>query len=657
MALTKATLIDLNSNELILDLDADTSITADTDDTIHFKIAGSDELVMTGTALTPAVADGSALGSTTLEWSDLFLADGAVINFGADQDINITHVADTGLTTNADFTVGDDLFVSGGLIDLKNTGTVSTIKFYCESSNAHAQSLVAAPHSEGATNTLTLPGTGGDARLVSTTSTATLTNKTLTTPVIAEIDSGSTITLDATTDIVLDADGGDIFFKDAGTTFGSATNTSGNLIIKSGTTTAATFSGANVTLAGTVASGAITSSGIIKTDDTTEATSTTDGSLQTDGGLSVAKDIVAGDDVKLLSDSAVLSLGADGDATLTHDGTTGLTIAATPISIDSTGELHLNSTTGDIKLQDGGTDQIAFDLDGTAGEVIMKPAVDSDDLVISQYDGTEVIRIEDNASLGLVGNKLSIANSSSDVVIKPLTDAKDIIFQQYDGTVVATVEDNATFNIPASKLAIGGTAVTATAAEINLIDGGTARGTTALADGDGILINDNGTMRMTNVTTVKTYMGGANTPAFEAYKNVSANVSDDTYEKIPFDTEIFDVGSCYDHSSNYRFTPDVAGKYFVYLTCWMSTEANGNFEVMWANIYKNGSSHARQSISAYSSNALRDCSLTVCSTVVMNGSDDYVEAYSRIDDNNMSSNPRIIGGNNASKFGAFRILE
>ena len=50
--------------------------------------------------------------------------------------------------------------------------------------------------------------------------------------------------------------------KAGGTTFGSATNTSGNLIIKSGTTTAATFSGANVTLAGTVGSGAITSSGM-----------------------------------------------------------------------------------------------------------------------------------------------------------------------------------------------------------------------------------------------------------------------------------------------------------------------------------------------------------------------------------------------------------
>ena len=158
-------------------------------------------------------------------------------------------------------------------------------------------------------------------------------------------------------------------------------------------------------------------------------------------------DLSVEDDLSLTSDSSVINMGAGNDVTFTHDGTTGLTIAATPISIDATGELHLNSTTGDIKLQDGGTDQIAFDLDGTAGEVIMKPAVDSDDLVISQYDGTEVIRIEDNASLGLVGNKLNIADSSSDVVIKPLTDAKDIIFQQYDGTAVMTVEDNVSLAI------------------------------------------------------------------------------------------------------------------------------------------------------------------------------------------------------------------
>lgn len=49
--------------------------------------------------------------------------------------------------------------------------------------------------------------------------------------------------------------------------------------------------------------------------------------------------------------------------------------------------------------------------------------------------------------------------------------------------------------------------VTSTAAEINLIDGGTARGTTAVADGDGFLTNDGGTMRMTKVETLATYIG------------------------------------------------------------------------------------------------------------------------------------------------------
>ena len=48
---------------------------------------------------------------------------------------------------------------------------------------------------------------------------------------------------------------------------------------------------------------------------------------------------MVGDDVKLTSDSAVLSLGADSDATVTHDGTTGVTIAANPITLDSGAEI------------------------------------------------------------------------------------------------------------------------------------------------------------------------------------------------------------------------------------------------------------------------------------------------------------------------------
>ena len=86
-----------------------------------------------------------------------------------------------------DGSAGGDLFLTGGLIDLKNDGSaVSQIKFYCESSNAHAQTLIGAPHSESATNTLTLPSTGGNSYLLTAASTATLTNKTLTTPSIVD---------------------------------------------------------------------------------------------------------------------------------------------------------------------------------------------------------------------------------------------------------------------------------------------------------------------------------------------------------------------------------------------------------------------------------------------------------------------------------------
>jgi len=99
---------------------------------------------------------------------------------GGDTNINLNITPKGSGQVVLDGNVG----VESGLIDLKNSGSRSQIKFYCESGNAHAQTLQAAPHSESASNTLTLPSTGGDVDLVSTASTATLTNKTLTTPVV-----------------------------------------------------------------------------------------------------------------------------------------------------------------------------------------------------------------------------------------------------------------------------------------------------------------------------------------------------------------------------------------------------------------------------------------------------------------------------------------
>ena len=176
------------------------------------------------------------------------------------------------------------------------------------------------------------------------------------------------------------------------------------------------------------------------------------------------------------------------------------------LTLDVPGDIILDADGADLTFADGGTNILK--VTNSSSDVVFQNQVDAKDIIFKQYDGTEVAKIDDDGSFKVANSTLGISQSSSDVIIKPLTDAKDIIFQQYDGTAVATVEDNGTFNIPASKLAIGGTAVTSTAAEINLIDGGTARGTTAIADGDGVLINDAGTMRMTNVTTLKTYIGG-----------------------------------------------------------------------------------------------------------------------------------------------------
>ena len=129
--------------QLDIDADAEVEITAPIVD-----INASTRVDISGDL---TVGDDLTLGS-----------DGAILNFGADSDINITHVADTGLTTNGDFTVGDDLTISGGVVDVKNTGSQSVVRFYCESSNAHYTEIQAAAHSDYSGNvTVTLPVTAG----------------------------------------------------------------------------------------------------------------------------------------------------------------------------------------------------------------------------------------------------------------------------------------------------------------------------------------------------------------------------------------------------------------------------------------------------------------------------------------------------------------
>ena len=172
-----------------------------------------------------------------------------------------------------------------------------------------------------------------------------------------------------------------------------------------------------------------------------------------------------------------------------------------------TGVFTTVTANGGLKADDITIDGTEIDL--SSGDLTLDVA---GNIVLDADGGT--VKISDGGT-----ELLNIINSSSDVVIKPVVDGKDIIFQQRDGTEVARIEDNGTFNVVTDKFAINGTAVTSTAAELNILDGATTTaselnlldGDTSVgssitvADSDGIIINDAGTMKTIPASAVKTY--------------------------------------------------------------------------------------------------------------------------------------------------------
>ena len=111
-----------------------------------------------------------------------------------------------------------------------------------------------------------------------------------------------------------------------------------------------------------------------------------------------------------------------------------------------------------------------------------------------------------------------------------------------DGVTSTTAELNITDGVTSTAAELSILAgVTATAAEINLIDGGTARGTTAIVDADGVLVNDAGTMRMTTVATLATYMGTKITGGSKVFIASTGTISNvGTVDFTQFDATEYD---------------------------------------------------------------------------------------------------------------------
>ena len=679
------------------------------------------------TLTTPVIAEIDSTGSITLDaatdiildadGADITLKDGgttfgALNNNGGNLRIQSGSTPTTAITmSGANVTIAGNLTVSGSTTTIDSSTIDVTNSFTFEGSTSDSFETTLTVEDPTADRTVTIPN--ATTQLVGRDTTDTLTNKTLTTPVITEIDSGSTITLDAATDIVLDADGdnitlkaggttaldfvlngatditldapgdikvdadgGDVLLLDGGSQFASLTNNSNNLIIKSGTTTAATFDGANVTFAGTLQSDTITTTGSVvfegatansfettlavvdPTADRTITFQNGSGTVAfltdvTGGGAAAFSNVELTGGVIFEGSSAdsfettlnVVDPTADRTINLPNDsGTVALQLKSFDLNgseliLDEDADTSIHASSDDqidIKIANaddftftantfnvlsGSSILVAGDIDMNGSELILDADADtsitasSDDQIDFRLGGNDRITFTTglidlkndgaqsairmycessnahyaaltapahsdfagnitvtlpNVTTTLVGtdNTVTLTNKTltSPTIATPAltgntTTTGSFIFEGSTAdsfeTTLGVVDPTADRTINLAN--VGGTLqpfaaastdqITATPAEINLIDGGTSRGTTALADGDGILINDGGTMRMTNVTTVKTYMQGGISLAYDDFTagdaavNVTTTSGNITIDAQGNDTDIIFKGT------------------------------------------------------------------------------------------------------------------
>ena len=182
---------------------------------------------------------------------------------------------------------------------------------------------------------------------------------------------------------------------------------------------------------------------------------------------------------------------------LTTDGSGTLSWAAAQITLANDGNNRIVTGTGSSSLNaeanatfDGSTLAITgaatistnLDVDGTT----ILDAVDIDGAV--QIDGTITVGANDQGYDVILYGDTASANVTWD------TSADDLIFNGAAGLIV-----------PDGQLTLGSTAITSTAAEINIIDGDTSASSVTIVDADQIILNDNGTMKQVAVSALNTY--------------------------------------------------------------------------------------------------------------------------------------------------------
>ena len=420
---------------------SDTTYYCCTDNT-DFEI-GIGTFTSSGTTLARTTILASSNSNSAVNWSS------------GTRTIFMTYPADKAVFEDADghVSIPHDLFIAGGLIDLKNDGgAVSQIKFYCESSNAHAQTLIGAPHSAQAANTLRLPDHGANVTttsdLVSKTITQTLTNKsidsdnnTITNIVNADIKSSAAIA-DTKLDTISTA--GKVAISaldiDGGTDIGAALADADEIIVDDGgggtnrradmsrvktyiaDVTLTTAAQTNITSLGTLT--ALTVDDVAIDGKVITMTGSTSDTATITVGTNGTLDIVTTDDNAA---AANIQITADGTAEL----------AGTTVTLDSSGGITLDADGGTITFSDGGASLGTITSSGYSGTAAVATTV-----TITDNESTN----EDNAIVFTAGGDVDGGNlgleSDGDLTYNPSTGR--LTATQLAGTLQTAAQTNIT---------------------------------------------------------------------------------------------------------------------------------------------------------------------------------------------------------------------
>ena len=184
--------------------------------------------------------------------------------------------------------------------------------------------------------------------------------------------------------------------------------------------------------------------------------------------------------------------------------------------------------------------------------------------------------------------------------------------------------------------------------ETNQVDPATGTTLTLGTSGDTITIPSGVTIANSGTATG---FGGTMTPAFLAYRSGSTQtISNATGTKIQLNSELFDTDNAFDNSTNYRFTPQTAGKYFFFATSRFDTDTD--FQNCELQVHKNGAQYSDVTWR----NEYYEVA-TVTGVAIMNGSSDYLELFIYQNSGSSKDIGYDSGNRFLTKFGAYKIIE